>query len=97
MIAAATGNAAKIYRLNCGFLREGCDADLLLIDAAFGASKSTALESMKNGDVVADVACFTAGIARYIGRSRCTPPPMRIPEVVVNRIPSVFEPPGLLH
>ena len=75
MIAAATGNAAKVYRLNSGFLQPGKDADILLLDAALGGSKKTALEGLKNGDVTAGVGCFTAGVPRYIGRSRCTPPP----------------------
>ncbi len=97
MIAAATGNVAEVYRLNSGFLRPGRDADLLLIDAAFGAPNKTALASIKAGDVTAGVACFTAGIPRYIGRSRCTPPPMRIPEVVKNLRPQTFDPPALLN
>jgi enamidase len=97
MIAAATGNVATVYRLNSGFLQPGRDADLLLIDAAFGAPNDTALSSIKAGDVPAGVACFTAGIPRYIGRSRCTPPPMRIPDVVKNLRPLTFEPPAMLH
>jgi enamidase len=97
MLAAATGNAAEVYRLNSGFLRPGRDADLLLIDAPVGGSKQTALETIKNGDVVADVCCITAGIVRYIGRSRCTPPPMRIPEIIKNTLPRTFDPPGMLH
>jgi enamidase len=51
LIAAATGNAAKVYRLNSGYLRPGKHADTLLIDAALGCSKRTALEALKNGDV----------------------------------------------
>jgi enamidase len=97
MIAAATGNVARRYRLNSGFLRPGCDADLLLMDAPFGAAKSTAMECIKNGDVTAGVACITAGVVRYIGRSRCTPPPARIPEVTRNRLPIAFDPPAMLH
>jgi enamidase len=97
MLAAATGNAAEVYRLNSGFLRPGRDADLLLIDAPVGGSKQTALETIKNGDVVADVCCITAGVVRYIGRSRCTPPPMRIPDVIKNKLPRTFDPPGMLH
>src|SRR5690606_2007276 len=73
LIAAAPGNVARIYKLDSGFVRPGKDADLLLIDAAAGCSKKTALESIKNGDLSATVACFTAGIPRAIGRSRSTP------------------------
>jgi enamidase len=96
VIAAATGNAAKVFRLNCGFLQAGKDADVLLIDAPLGASKQTALETIKNGDVTAGVACFTNGIPRYIGRSRCTPPPRRTPIIVRNELRREFPPPPLL-
>ncbi|MEJ0069396.1 MAG: amidohydrolase family protein [Pseudomonadota bacterium] len=44
-IAAATGNNAKIYRLNSGFLRAGCDADVVVIDACVGGSKHDALSA----------------------------------------------------
>ena len=40
IIAAATGNAAKVYRLNSGFLQPGRDADILLLDAALGGSRN---------------------------------------------------------
>ena len=40
LIAAATGNNAKVYRLNSGFLAPGKDADILLIDAALGGSQT---------------------------------------------------------
>jgi enamidase len=97
IFAAATGNVAKVFRLNSGFLKPGKDADLLLIDAPSGASKKTALETLKNGDVTAGAACITAGVPRYIGRSRCTPPPHRIPKIVRNELRPDFLPPALLH
>jgi len=96
VIAAATGNAAKVFRLTCGLLHAGKDADVLLIDAPMGASKQTALDTIKNGDVTAAVACFTAGMPRYIGRSRCTPPPRRTPMIVRNELRREFPPPPLL-
>lgn len=96
LIAAATGNVAKTYRLNSGFLQEGRDADLLLLDAPLGGSQTSALAAIKNGDVTAGVGCFTAGEPRYIGRSRCTPPAMRYPTIVRNELSRSFDPPGLL-
>ena len=72
-------------------------ADVLLIDAPFGGSQPDALTSIKNGDVTAGVACFTAGIPRYIGRSRCTPPPARLPVIVENRTTNTYAAPDLLH
>jgi len=90
MIAAATGNVAKVYRLNTGFLREGKDGDVLLVDAPMGGSKKTCLEAIKNGDVWSLVGCFTAGLPRFVGRSRNTPPPLRYPKVTMSRIQNDF-------
>jgi len=90
MIAAATGNVARTYRLNNGFLREGKDADVLLVDAPMGGSKTTCLDALKHGDVWSLVGCFTAGIPRFIGRSRNTPPPLRYPKVTQSKIVNEF-------
>jgi enamidase len=76
-IAAATGNNAKVYRLNSGFLRSGKDADVVLIDACLGGSKNDAMSAIANGDVPAVSAVITAGIPRFVGRSRNTPEGMR--------------------
>ena len=76
-IAAATGNNAKVYRLNSGFLQRGKDADVVLIDACLGGSKNDALSAIANGDVPAVSAVITAGIPRFVGRSRKTPEGMR--------------------
>ena len=45
-IAAATGNNARVYRLNSGFLQAGKDADVVLIDACAGGSKDNALDAL---------------------------------------------------
>lgn len=90
MIAAATGNVAKVYKLNNGLLREGKDGDVLLVDAPMGGSKKTCLEAIKNGDVWSLVGVFTAGLPRFVGRSRNTPPPLRYPKVVQSRIVQDF-------
>jgi len=90
MLAAATGNVAKVYDLNNGFLREGKDADVLLVDAPMGGTKTTCLDALKHGDVWSLVACFTAGRPRFIGRSRNTPPPLRYPKVAKSRIVNDF-------
>ena len=52
-IAAATGNNAKVYRLNSGFLEPGKDADVVLLDACVGGSKKNALDALRNGDIAA--------------------------------------------
>ncbi|WP_273728760.1 amidohydrolase family protein [Brucella gallinifaecis] len=76
-IAAATGNNARIYRLNNGILAKGRDADIVLIDSCMGGSKSDALLGLVNGDVPAIGAVITDGVPRFVGRSRNTPETMR--------------------
>ena len=73
MIAAATGNAARVYGVNTGLLRSGKIADLLLVDAPMGGTQKTCLKAIKHGDVWSLVASFTEGVPRFIGRSRNTP------------------------
>jgi enamidase len=85
-IAAATGNNAKVYRLNSGFLRAGCDADIVILDACAGGSKTTALEAMRNGDIAAVGAVVTDGVPRFVGRSRNTPAPMKRIRLAQNRM-----------
>ena len=65
MIAAATGNAARVYGLNSGFVRPGKIADLLLVDAPMGGCQKTCLKAIKHGDVWSLVAAFTEGSAAF--------------------------------
>jgi enamidase len=76
-IAAATGNNAKVYRLNSGFLRVGCDADVLVLDACAGGAHPTALQALQHGDVAAVGAVVSNGVPRFVGRSRNTPATIR--------------------
>lgn len=94
-IAAATGNNAKIYRLNSGLLRPGRDADVVILDACVGGSKNTALDSLRNGDIAAVAAVITDGVPRFVGRSRNTPAPMRKVRVAECRLPMDFS--GAAH
>ncbi len=91
LIAAATGNVAKCYGLNSGFLRAGCEADIVLIDAPLGGTKNDALAALKNGDPCAIGAVMTAGVPRFVGRSNNTPPPMRDIKVTKSTIKNMFE------
>ena len=94
-IAAATGNNAKVYRLNSGFLRPGCDADVVLIDACVGGSQNSALDALRNGDIAAVAAVVTDGVPRFVGRSRNTPAPMRNVRVAECRTPQDYS--GAAH
>jgi enamidase len=94
-IAAATGNNARVYRLNSGFLKPGCDADVVLLDACVGGSKDNALDALRNGDIAAVAAVVTDGVPRFVGRSRNTPAPMRTVRVAACRIPQDYS--GAAH
>ncbi len=89
-ICAATGNNARVYRLNSGVIAEGRDADVAIIDAPVGGSRSTALESLGHGDIAAVAAVVTDGIPRFVGRSRNTPAPQRRVRVAECRIAQNF-------
>ncbi len=94
-IAAATGNNARIYRLNSGYLKSGKDADVVLLDACVGGSKKTALDSLRNGDIAAVAAVITDGVPRFVGRSRNTPAPNKKVRVAECRVPMDFS--GAAH
>lgn len=89
-IAAATGNNARVYRLESGFLAAGKAADIVVLDACVGGSKKDALDALKNGDIAAVGAVVTAGVPRFVGRSRNTPAPMRRIRVAECRVPMDF-------
>ncbi len=89
-IAAATGNNAAVYRLNSGILAEGRDADVVILDACAGGSKSDAMSAIRNGDIPAVGAVITDGIPRFVGRSRNTPATIKSVRVAENRLPRDF-------
>jgi len=89
-ICAATGNNARVFGLKSGFLRTGCDGDVVLIDAPDGGTQDNALDSMKHGDIAAIGAVVTAGVPRFVGRSRNTPATKRHIRVARSRIMQDF-------
>ncbi|MGE0807183.1 MAG: amidohydrolase family protein, partial [Burkholderiaceae bacterium] len=94
-IAAATGNNARVYGINSGFLQVGKDADLVLIDACVGGSKSDPLDALRNGDIAAVCAVITDGTPRFVGRSRNTPAGNRQVRVARCTVPQDFS--GAAH
>jgi enamidase len=85
-IAAATGNNAAVYKLNSGFLRAGKEADVVILDACVGGSKNNALDALRNGDIAAVGGVVTAGVPRFIGRSRNTPATMKTVRVAHSSV-----------
>ncbi len=94
-IAAATGNNARTYRLNSGFIAPGKDADVVVLDACVGGTKKTALDALRNGDIAAVAAVVSDGVPRFVGRSRNTPAPNRSVRVAQCRLPMDFS--GAAH
>jgi len=94
-IAAATGNNARVYQRNSGFIAPGKDADVVLIDACVGGSRNDALSALSNGDIPAVAAVITDGVPRFVGRSRNTPASMKTVRVAHNRLPRDFS--GAAH
>ena len=89
-ICAATGNNAKVYGLASGFIAPGKAADIVLIDAPDGGTQETALAAIKHGDIAAVGAVITAGVPRFVGRSRNTPGTTHQAKVVRSRIMQDF-------
>jgi enamidase len=89
-VAMATGNNAKVYRLTAGVIAAGRDADIVLVDACLGGSKNDALSALNNGDIMGVGAVITAGVPRFVGRSRNTPETTRKARVAQSRVPQNF-------
>jgi len=80
-VALATGNTARIHRLETGTIAVGKEADLALVDAPIGSAADTALGALAIGDLPGVGMVLIDGAA-VIGRSRNTPPAARVPVTV---------------
>ena len=81
VVAFATGNTARIHRLDTGVIAPGKAADLCIVDAPVGSVGTTALEALANGDIPGVSMVLVDGTP-LIGRSRNTAPATRMAEVV---------------
>ncbi len=75
-IAMATGNTAKVYKLNRGRIEVGKEADLVIMDAPMGSVGKDALSAIEAGDIPGIAGVLIDGMMK-IGVSRNTPPPQR--------------------
>lgn len=75
-IAMATGNTAKVYKLNRGVIEVGREADLVIMDTPMGSVGKDALSAIEAGDIPGIAAVLIDGEMK-IGVSRNTPPPNR--------------------
>ncbi|MFY9624384.1 MAG: amidohydrolase family protein, partial [Rhodoplanes sp.] len=78
----ATGNTARLRKLDCGIIEPGRAADFVFMDRAQHSAGKTLLESVALGDLPGIGMVVIDGIVRA-GRSRNTPPATVIPEQVL--------------
>ena len=86
-VACATGNTARVYRLNRGVIAEGREADLVVCDAPTGSVARDAMGALAAGDLPGVSMVLIDGKIT-IGRSRNTPPAARAAEVVKGAGPA---------
>ena len=77
----ATGNTARVRELDCGLMEVNRAADFVFLDAPQHSAGNTMLEAVSLGDIPGiGMVVINGKIA--CGRSRNTPPAVKIPEVV---------------
>jgi enamidase len=79
----ATGNTARLRKLDCGLIEVGRAADFVFLDKAQHSAGRTLLESVQLGDLPGVGMVMIDGIVRC-GRSRNTPPATAVPELVAG-------------
>ena len=77
----ATGNTARIRKLDCGLVEAGRAADFVFLDRAQHTAGKTMLESVALGDIPGVGMVVIDGVVRC-GRSRNTPPATEVPVVL---------------
>jgi enamidase len=80
-LCMATGNTARVHKLNRGIIAEGREADLVIMDAPMGSVGEDALAAIEAGDNPG-VAMVLVDGEIVVSKSRNTPPPVRTPAVV---------------
>jgi enamidase len=80
-ICFATGNTAKVRKLDCGIIEPGRAATFVFIDKAQHSAGKTVLDSIQRGDLPGIGMVMIDG-AVSAQRSRNTPPATRVPELV---------------
>jgi enamidase len=79
-LCMATGNTAKLYKLNRGVIGAGKEADIVIMDSPMGSVGKDALAALAAGDVPAVSMVLVDGKI-VVNISRNTPPPVRKPNV----------------
>ena len=79
-ICLATGNTAKMRKLDCGLIATGCEASFVLMDKAQHSAGKNLLDSIQKGDLPGIGMVIIDGLVS-VQRSRNTPPATAMPEV----------------
>ena len=82
-ICMATGNTARVHKLDCGLIEAGKAADLVIMDAPMGSVGDDALSAIEIGDIPG-VAMVLVDGKIVVEKSRNTPPANRKPVVEVT-------------
>ena len=77
----ATGNTARMRKLESGLMEVGRPADFVFMDAPQHSAGKTLLESVRLGDLPGIGMTVIDGVVRS-ERSRNTPPATRVPNIV---------------
>jgi enamidase len=77
----ATGNTARLRKLNCGLIEAGREADFVFLDRAQHSAGKDLLHSVRVGDLPGIGMVVIDGIVR-VHRSRNTPPATKVPVLV---------------
>jgi enamidase len=80
-ICMATGNTARVYKLNRGMIEEGKEADITIMDTPMGSVGKDALSAIAAGDIPAVSMVLVDGKI-VVNVSRNTPPAVRKATVV---------------
>jgi enamidase len=80
-LCMATGNTARVHKLEQGFVKEGAPADLVSIDTPMGSVGKDAFEAIEAGDVPGVSMIMVDGNI-VAAKSRNTPPSVRQAKVV---------------
>ena len=79
----ATGNTARMRKLDVGLIEKGRSADFVFLDKAQHSAGKDLLESIQLGDLPGVGMTIIDGIVRT-QRSRNTPPATRVPNIVMS-------------
>jgi enamidase len=77
-ICMATGNTARVFKLDTGAVKVGAPADLIMLDTPMGSVGKTALEAIRIGDIPGVSMVMIDGKI-HVKTSRNTPPAAKKP------------------